>query len=525
VAPALPTEVGPSPLRRLSNQEYLFALQDLFPAVQAQLAPLPPLPNDGDVGGFANAAEGQAPSDVRIARYEAIANMYAAAATVDNAAVRALVGCEYGSPALLEACAAQFVSTTGRRLFRRPLEDVERDRLVVRFVRWANALDFEAAVQLTLGALLQAPQFLYRPELPSEQTGPADTLVHVDAYALASRLSFFLWASVPDEALLAAAAADALHTNSQITAEATRMLADPRAKRVLWDFHRQWLGLDRVLEPEHNVRTPEVDARWTPLRQQAAHTESQLFVENVLTSGGSLKDLLRSRRAWLNADLTDLYGLPTRASDDGSAFREVELPASERAGILTRAAFLAGYSHRGATSPPIRANALQLRLLCRTPAPPPPNLDTTPPTASESDGPQTNRSLFEARTAPPVCRTCHVGLNGIGFGFESFNAAGQFTRLDHGLPIDSTGHLYGTDVDRDFSGAVALFEALGDSRDVHRCAVQQWLRYALGRATIAGEAKLIDALTDRFMRDGGSVFDLLLGVVTSPSFRYQHTGT
>lgn len=520
VIPALPSEVGPSPLRRLSNQEYLFSLQDLFPEVQAEL---PVLPNDGDVGGFENAVEGQAPSDVRVARYEAIASTYAAAVTVDADAVRALVGCDYSSPALAHACAESFVASTGRRLFRRPLGDEERDRVLVRFQRWANALDFEAAVQLTLSALLQSPQFLYRPELPSEQDGKA-ALVHVDPYALASRLSFFLWASVPDEALLSAAAADELRTTTQIVQQATRMLKHVRAKRVLWDFHRQWLGLDRVLDEEHAVRTPEVDEHWTPQRQQAVYDESRLFVQNVLADGGSLKDLLLSRRAWLDDDLRELYGVPAGERESNDAFREVELPAGERAGILTRGAFLAGHSHRGATSPPIRANALQLRLLCRPPAPPPANLDTTPPEANVTDGPQTNRMLFEARTAQPVCRSCHRSLNGIGFGFESFNAAGKFTRLDHGLPVDSSGHLYGTDVDRDYTDAIGLSEALSESRDVSRCAVQQWLRYALGRAPVEGEAKLIDTLTTRFVREGSSVHDLLLGVVTSPSFRYQQAG-
>jgi len=247
-------------------------------------------------------------------------------------------------------------------------------------------------------------------------------------------------------------------------------------------------------------------------------------VENVLARGGSLKDLLLSRSAWLDDDLRELYGVPASEGEPNGAFHEVELPERERAGILTRGAFLAGHSHRGATSPPIRANALMLRLLCRPPAPPPANLDTTPPQASAADGPQTNRTLFEVRTAPPVCSGCHRSLNGIGFGFENFNAAGKFTQLDHGLPIDSSGHLYGTDVDRDYADAIALSEALSESRDVFRCAVQQWLRYALGRAPVEGERKLIDILTDRFVRDGGSVHDLLLGVVTSPSFRYQQAG-
>lgn len=512
------TDVGPSPLRRLSNHEYLYALQDLFPD---QHPTLPELPSDGEVGGFDNAADGQTPSDVRVARYEAAANVYAAGATSDPAALQTLLGCDYDTPESASACGESFVSTIGRRLFRRPLESSERERFVLRFQRWSRALDFPAAVQLTLSAMLQSPQFLYRPEILSRETTTA-ALVAVEPFALASRLSFLLWASVPDEALLEAAEHGELTSVEQVRAQGVRMLQDPRAARVYWDFHRQWLGLDRILDAEHNVRTPEVDPLWSPLRQRAIHRESQLFVEHVMLEGGSLRDLLLSRRAWLDSELMDLYGLSVPFPLAADTPQEQLLPERERAGILTRAAFLAAYSHRGATSPPIRANALELRLLCRTPRPPPPGIDTRPPAAEADAGAQTNRMLFEARTSPAACRGCHLGLNGIGFGFENFNAAGKLSTLDHGLPIDSTGHLYGTDVDGDFSGAVALSEALSHSADAHRCAAQQWLRYAFGRPLVDGESKLVDALTAQLMADGSSVRDLLLGIITSSSFRYQH---
>lgn len=515
-----PAQVGPSPLRRLSNREYLYALQDLFPEQQPEL---PALPKDGEVGGFENAAEGQTPSDVRVARYEAIANLYASGATADPDSVRALVDCDYQLPEQAELCAQRFIATVGRRIFRRPLEDSERERLTLRFRRWQSTLDFEAAVQLTLSALLQSPQFLYRAEVTTA-AAMTGSLVPVEPYAMASRLAFFLWTSVPDEALLEAAAHGQLQTAEQVGEAAARMLDDPRAARALWDFHRQWLGLERILEDEHSVRTPEVDAHWTPRRQQAVQRESLLFVQNVLGSGGSLRDLLVSRRAWLNRDLRELYGLPAQADLTVDAFAEVMLPASERAGILTRAAFLAGYSHRGATSPPVRANAVRLRLLCRSPTPPPPGIDISPPMSPADGGVQTNRMMFDERTQGASCRGCHIGLNGIGFGFESFNAAGKHVLLDHGLPVDDHGELFGTDVDRPFVGAADLSQALSDSRDVHQCAVQQWLRYALGRAPGESEAALIETLTDRSLQEGASVRDLLVEVVTSPGFRYRQRG-
>jgi len=518
-----PPVVGPAPLRRMSNREYLNALADLFPD---QAPALPALPADADVAGFENAAEAQQPSDLRIARFEAIANIYAEGATRDAAAIQALVGCDsWATPSQATACASQLIARTGRRLFRRPLTVDEQDRFALRFASWTTAIDFEAAVQLTLAAMLQSPQFLYRPEPGRPAPAPAATapadevpaLASLEPYAMASRLAFFLWESVPDDALLDAAANDALHTEAQLVAQATRMLDDPRARRMLWDFHRQWLGLDRVLGDEHQLRTPEVDPGWTAATPVAAIEESRRFVENVATADGTLHGLLTSRRAWVNGDLARIYGVPGPA--DPAAWQEIALPAGERAGLLTRAAFLAGTSHRGGTSPPIRGNAVQLRLLCRLPVSPPPGVDLSMPTGNPADGPRTNRMLFEDRTAPPACQACHRGLNGLGFGFEHYNAAGRFQASEQGLPIDATGRVDGADITAPFDGALELSAALADSELVHRCAAQQWLRYALGRAPVARETVLVNALAEHFYASGGDVRALLLEIVTAPTFR------
>ncbi len=518
-APSTPAVVGPAPLRRMSNSEYLNALHDLFP----ELAPaLPTLPNDADVAGFENAAEAQQPSDVRIARFESIANLYAEGATRDTAAVGAVVGCaEWSTPTRATECANQFIDRAGLRLFRRPLAPEERDRFALRFQGWKASIDFEAAVRLTLSAMLQSPQFLYRPEPPPalSNTGSNTKVVAVEPYAMASRLSFFLWESVPDDVLLAAASRDELRTEAQLRAQAERMLADARARRVLWSFHRQWLGLDRILGDEHAFRTPQIDPGWTRATPAAASTESRLFVENVLSGNGTLRDLLTSRRAWVNGDMARIYG--ASPPQDPNAWQEVELRAGERGGIVTRVAFLAGLSHRGGTSPPIRGNGIQLRFLCRLPTSPPPGVDLSMPVADPKDGPKTNRTLFEERTAPATCMGCHRGLNGFGFGFEHYNAAGAFQTQEQGLPIDARGSLSGTDVDRTFDGAMDLSAALATSSEVHRCATGQWLRYALGRAPTDEESPLVSAVAAKFHDSGGNVHALLLQIVTAPTFRMR----
>jgi len=511
-----PVAVGPAPLRRLSNREYLNALADLFPD---QHPTLPELPNDTPVAGFENAAETQQPSDLRIARYQTIADLYAQAATVDTDAVRALVGCsDWSLPTQAATCAAQMMTLIGARIFRRPLDREEQDRFTARFAAWAAAIDFEGAVRLTLSAMLQSPQFLYRLE-PAPATIAPGSIVPVEPYAMASRLSFFLWESVPDDALLRAAAADELRTVEQIGDQARRMLGDDRARRLYWDFHRQWLGLDRILTDEHLVRTPEVDPLWTAASQSSAAQETRLLVENVLMDGGTFPDLLLSGRAWVNGEVARIYGVTPPS--DPTAWSEVSLPSTERAGLLTRASFLAGYSHRGGTSPPVRGNAILLRLLCQPPLSPPPGADLSMPVGDPASGPQTNRELFEARTSPPACQACHATLNGFGFGLESYSASGAHQILDNGLPVDARGQINGTDVDGPFQGGIELSQALAGSAVVHHCATERWIRYALGRAAVDAEGPLVEALAATFLASGGDLRQLLVGIVTAPTFRMR----
>jgi hypothetical protein len=514
--PAAPSGIGPAPLRRLSNLEYTNALGDLFPSVHVAL---PTMPADVPVAGFENAAEAQQASDVLVSRYEAIANLYAEALTKTPDGVRSVTGCnDWSTPALVEACTASFLSTTGKRVFRRPLTNAERDRFALRFQGWASAVDFEGAVQLTLSALLQSPQFLYRPEAAAV-TDKVGTVRAVDSYAMASRLSFFLWESVPDDALLASAERGELATATQVRDAAERMLADPRGQRVLWDFPRQWLGLDRILLDEHAVRAPDVDPLWTEKTEASASRETELFVRNTLAAGGTLRDLLTSRKAWVDGETSRLYGLP--APLDPSAWTETELPGDQRAGLLTRASFLAGYSHRGATSPPVRSNGIDLHLFCQTPISPPPGADLSQPMAAPGDGPKTNRMLFEQRTQPAACQSCHKGLNALGFGFENYDAAGRYRTSDNGLPIDASGHITGTDVDRDFNGALELSQWLAQSETVHRCATDELVRYALGRAPSSEEEATVRALAKAFVASGGDLRALLLDVATSPTFRMR----
>lgn len=513
------TEVGTAPLRRLSNGEYLRSLEQLFPDQQPLL---PPLPEDTIVNGFENAAEAQRPTDVRIARYQSIADLYARGATRDAIAIRAVTGCqEWSTPAQATDCATQFITTFGARVFRRPLTIAERDRFLLRFHSWEASVDFEAAVQLTLSMLLQSPQFLYRPELEPLDQSPGE-VTPVTPYALATRLSMLLWESPPDDALLFAASHDQLRTAEQVRTQATRMLADPRARYGYWSFHRQWLGLDRILSDEHAMRTPDVDPLWTPHTQQSAYLETQRFVQNILFETGSFRQLLLSPRAWVNAEMARVYELPPQATS--TEWTEVTFPQDQRAGLLTRVAFLAANSHPGGNSPPIRGNSLRLHLLCTPPQSPPPGVDLSQPQPDRGSGPQTTRMLFTARTAPRSCAGCHQSLNGVGFGLENYTASGRFQSTENSLTIDASGELRDTDVDGSFDGAIALSQRLAQSRTVAQCLVQQWVRFALGREPHSTEAILIAQLVERFMQTQGDERAVLTELVSSPAFRYRLVG-
>ena len=517
--PTVSASIGPSPLRRMSDAEYLNALHDLFPGPSPAL---PQLPADVPVAGFDNAAEAQQASDVLIARYEAIANLYAQAAAGDAPSASALTGCaDWSTADLATACATQFIGSTGRRLFRRPLTGDEAQHLLTRFQSWQAAVDFPGAVQLTLRTMLQSPQFVYRPE-PTPTGALPGAIVPVEPYALATRLSFLLWQSVPDDALLDAAQQGALATPDQLRAQVDRMLDDPRARRALWSFHRQWLGLDRILLPEGATRTAAVDPAWTAATQASALRESELFVENVLGQGGTFRDLLTSRRAWVDGEMARVYGLPARV--DRTEWAPVVLPGAERAGLLTRTAFLAGYAHAGATSPPVRGNAIELRILCSLPISPPPGVNVSQPMVPPGSGPATNRTLFEQRTAPAACQSCHTELNGFGFGFEHYDAAGHFQTTDDGLPVDATGWILATDVDGRFDGALQLSDRLARSVTVSACATRQWMRFALGRAAVDGEEPALTALTSGFVQSEGDVRALLEAIATSASFTTMIVG-
>ncbi len=498
--------VGSAPVRRLTNVEYENTVRDL---IGGDVPALPEQPSDAVLeGSFENDALSLGPSDVRIARYEDAAIRLAEHAISSPLARDRVLPCATANA----DCGEQFVESFGKRAFRRPLTGDELDRWIAFFESQRVAIDFDAGVQLTISAMLQTPQFLYRLENQGSAVSPDQ--LELTQHELASRLSYFLWETMPDDDLLAAADAGELGTDTQLEAQARRLLADARARNAVRNFHRQWLYLDRVLNED---KVPELFPAWTGPVRESAKEETLQFIENTFFDGGTVADLFTSNVAYVDDAMAELYDVPSPPEP----WSEVELDPAERAGLLSRIAFLAGNAHEANGSPPLRGVYVMERLLCEPRPSPPANADLSPIVADPTQGPMTNRDLFEQRVAPSTCQGCHVRIDGFGYGFESYDAAGQFRAEDNGLPVDASGYANGIGNDAQYEGAVELQGLLARSDVVRDCVAKQWFTYANGRPIEPTDTCQLEAIQAAFAASGGDLVELLIAIVTRPEFRLR----
>jgi hypothetical protein len=495
-----------TPIRRLSHVEYDRTVRALFPGLDI---PRAEFSADLSVHGFENNAEALNPSPMLLEQYSTAASRIAELAA---AAPEKILPCTPSGADL--ACGQAFIRSFGRKVFRRPLAAEEQARYETLFTQQMNAISFNAAVELTLDAFLQSPQFLYRIEA-GDPAEVADAAVPLDGYAMASRLSYLLWQSMPDDALLDAAEQGKLQTADGIAEQVRRMLQAPLAVDAVVDFHRQWLGFDRVLSEN---KDPDQFPDWNDSLRDAMREESDRFVAQVFgpQGSGTVRELLTSTTSFVNGPLAALYGVPVTGDD----WQMVNLSAAERAGILTRANFLAGEAHSTNGSPPLRGVAVLDRMLCSRPPAPPANVDATAP-VSDPNVVRTNRQLFEERNGVAQCQGCHRGINGIGYGFESYDSIGRFRTLDHGMNVDASGELLGTDVDGPYSGAIELSQRLADSRQVEDCAARNWYRYAFARSEDSADACMLESVYQAMDDSGGDVRELLVRLSTSYPFTHR----
>lgn len=501
---------GAAPLRRMTHTQYNNTVRDLFPG-----ADIPPqtILVDPKVNGFENNSEVQAPSALLVEQYQkaALAVTAAAMAKPDG-----FLPCPADGGPDPATCGHDLLRDLGARAFRRPLAADEESAYLTFFDQQMAEHNFNVGLQLAMQAILQAPAFIYFPEFGGDPLVDQPELVALTGHELAARLSYFLWDTTPDEALLAAATAGDLDEIAGIEAEVLRMLDDPRARTSLVNFHRQWFDLDKIAEVNPDLATyPE----FTPALRTSMRSEIDRFVESTIFDGaGTFAALLTSPATTVDSQLAALYKVAAPPPD---TWTDLDLPASERSGILTRAGFLARTAHAVHPSPVRRGVFVLSRLLCVPPAPPPPNVNTSPPDESDPDQPKTNRERYAKHTAQDTCGGCHQSIDGVGFGFENYDALGKWRTLDNTYPVDASGELIGTDVDGPFVGALELSQKLATSTQAHNCVVSQVYRYALGRNTGLDDLCSLADLRGQFAAASGDIRALLLAVVTSDAFRFR----
>ncbi len=413
------------------------------------------------------------------------------------------------------------------RAFRRPL-----DRgTVARLVKMAMEVDqspgrsFEDGIKHAMTAVLASPRFLFRAEIQPEPNNSGKTVM-LDEYALAARLSFFLWSSVPDDELLSLAFKNQLRKN--LGAQIDRMIASSKSRRFVNNFVGQWLQARDVeniaIDAKRVIGTKdqrEADRIFNGRLRSDMKEESELFFEFILKKNRPLKELISARYSFLNERLAGFYGIPGVL---GSEHRLVDLHEHpQRGGILGQGTFLLVTSNPTRTSP-VKRGLFVLDNLLGTPAPPaPPDVPELEEVSEHNNKPLTMRQMMEVHRKKPLCASCHKRMDPIGLGLENFNAIGQFRSQESGQPIDSSGVLI---TGEKFSDIAALKSVLADERrdDFYRCLSEKILTYAIGRGPKYFDAVTIDALVRQLNEGDGTLKDLVITIIESVPFQKRRGG-
>jgi mono/diheme cytochrome c family protein len=408
-------------------------------------------------------------------------------------------------------CARELVGEFARRAYRRPVTPDEVARLLRLYeTARADGGNFEAGVKLALTATLVSPHFLFRGELQPEPDNPR--AVHpINEFALASRLSYFLWSTMPDEELFRLAGQGRLR--KELKAQVRRMLRDPKARALVDNFVGQWLqfrNLD-VAAPD-----PATYPGFNDELRAVMRREAELFAEHILREDRSVLEFLDADWTFVNEPLARHYGL---AGVEGGAFRKVSLQGTRRGGVLTQGSFLTITSNPTRTSPVKRGKWVLENLLNAPPPPPPPDVPELP------DNPEARltgslRQRFEQHRADPMCASCHALMDPIGFGFENFDGVGAWREQDEGFPIDPAGQLASGET---FRGPDDLKRILLTARreEFLRCLASKMLTYALGRGLEYYDQCAVDSVVETLQRGQHRFSALVLGVVQSVPFQQR----
>ena len=406
-------------------------------------------------------------------------------------------------------CVDKILSTLARRAYRRPVTRADVAALT-KFVAMAKAdgQSTEQGIALAIQAMLVSPHFLFHIERDLNPIDP--TSVHrISDVELASRLSYFLWNSMPDDVLLGVAERRQLSAPAVLNAQVARMLADPKASAMAENFAGQWLEIRNLdsIKPD-----PQKFPAWGPELREAMKTETRMFFDSILRENRPISDFLDARYTFLNELLANYYGID---GVRGPEFRRVELTTSERGGVLSQGSVLAVSSYPTRTSVVIRGKYILQNILGAPPPPPPANV---PPLNEDTVGTVASlRAQMDKHRADPTCASCHSRMDPLGFGLENYDAIGKWRTQDGSFPVDSSGILPSG---KSFSTPAEMRQVLsGMLPDFARCLTEKMLTYSLGRGLERYDRPTVQAITKQLAASGYGLRTLVNEVVRSLPFQ------
>lgn len=509
--PEVPTTAF-TPSRLLTRFEYDNSVRDLL-GLPETVVPSKDFPPENRVLGFDNNAVSHVVSPLLVTNYVDAAEAMAALAMQTQRA--RIVTCD---PAVVGEvpCGSAIIGHLARAAFRRPPEAAEVAALERFFGERLAEEGFDTAVTLVVQVILQSPQFLYRLEPGDPGAVAPERLAPLTGYELATRLSYFLWSSGPDAALIDAAESGALDTQAGYRAQIDRMLADPRARRTVRHFNALALQLERIATL---TKSTTVFRDYDPTLLASWRESMERFVEEAyFGEGGGYQKLMLDPSVWVDARLARSLGLDPPV---GGGWQKVSRDPSKYAGILTQPGLMAMLAMSGQSSPIKRGVFVRERVLCQVLPTPPPNVPVVPP---DPDPNSTTRERFREHTKQEFCASCHVRIDPVGFSLEAFDALGRYREMEAGKRVDTSGELrWLRDKAKEgpLTGAVDLATKLSDMDEVSDCFARQWFRYAIAREVqMADNCSLVN-VEQAFVESGGNFVALLGAIAETDAFRYR----
>jgi hypothetical protein len=492
-------------LRRLTRNQFRNAVKDVF----GYDVNVNDLDADSFTANFASiGAATVVTSDRGVEQYSTAIENAVNAVWTDATKRGQFIGCTPTGQSN-DSCVRGFIQKLGLRAWRRPLETAELDRFVALAASASTTLGSptEGARWATV-ALFTSPSFLYRPELgaASSTGGP-----RLSGYEIASRLSFLIWNSLPDQMLMDQATSGMLGTADGVRTAATRMLSASAGRESVGGFAEEYMRLDRIAtQAKDPALFPEYGAN---LQVAMVRDIRDTWASLAFDDQASFYDLFTTTKVVVNADLARLYGIDATGLTS-TTFQTKSLPAGgPRSGVLTKAGLLSEFANQQSGSPTLRGKFIRESLMCLTIPPPPPGVNTSV-VDQPTNVPMTRRQKLEAHMTSPGCAACHQYMDPLGFPLENFDAIGKYRTTDNGLPVDPSGNFDGVPV----ADANGLGVAASQSVTVAQCLVRKYYTYAVGHEERDVDGSVLNTLATAFKASGFKLRDLTLAVVVHDAF-------